>query len=507
MIKINLLFFVLCCQLAVLARAQSYQNITSQSGIEMTHTATLMSTGIAIADFDNNGYPDLFFTGFDDDAGLYFNQGDGSFVANDNIALPDLTGASCGSTAAADFNNDGWQDIYVACRGNNYLLMNMAGNGFNDITGSSGTNHPERSESVAWGDINKDGWLDLFVGVHPTGFPVDYNNPNDFDHIFINNGNLTFTNIQSSINLVDINRATLASIMSDFDFDGDLDVYIANDKNQQNAFLANNGEGCMGWCFENLAIANGSQVPAFSMGIAVADYDNDGDWDMSYSSISEHIFLKNNGSASNPQFSEQAVNLGIQFDNGSGWGTLMFDANNDGWEDLFLATGQGFPTASNLFYLNNKNGTFTESTDDFGLVDFNRTHAAAWIDFDKDGDLDLVYGRFNQDYQLLENFNNSGNWIVITFEGALDMNRDAIGTKVFLTAADGTKMIRELRSGESRGSNNQKVIHFGLAQNPSADVKIVWPNGAIRNISDIVLNQYHHFNYVDHDPIFDSSFE
>jgi hypothetical protein len=487
--------------------AVNYQNVTSDAGINMPHSANKMSTGIAIADFDNNGYPDLFFTGYDHNAKLYFNQGNETFVENPSFLMPNFTAGSCGSAAAADFDNDGWSDLYVACLGNNYLLRNLEGSGFHNITTSSGTNHPERTESVAWGDLNNDGLLDLVLGVHPLGFPVNPNDPNDFDFILFNNGDLTFTRIAHPVDLSFIGRATLALVLTDIDFDHDLDIYLLNDRDHGNVMLRNDGQGCTDWCFTEISLANGADVPANTMGIAVADYDNDSDWDLSYSDIDTHLFLKNNGTGGNLVFDEVSNSIGIDFDNGAGWGTLMYDADNDGWEDLFLATGQSTPLESNIFYSNNQNGTFSDLTQSVGLTDTNRTQAVAWLDFNKDGHLDLTYGRYNQNYQLQKNLGDNNNWLAFNLMGGMSINRDAIGTKIEVEDSNGLKQIRELRSGESRGSNNHLILHFGLGSSQSVDITVTWPDGLTQFIENIPSNQYYNLVYPPYDMIFDSGFE
>ncbi|TDR22815.1 CRTAC1 family protein [Marinicella litoralis] len=488
--------------------AVTFENVTVALGIDMPHFANKMSTGIAAADFDNNGYVDLYLTGYDYDSKLYFNDGQ-SFIENSQLIVPDLSGERCGSVAAADFDNDGWQDIYVACWGNNYLLHNQQGNGFVDITTSSGTDHLERTEAVSWGDLNNDGLLDLVLGVTPLSGTPDLNDPNDLDHVFFNNGDLTFTDIYGVLDPVEISRSTLALVLTDIDMDNDLDIYFANDKHQVNVMLRNDGPGCGGWCFTNVAGAQGSDHSAYCMGVAVGDYDNDLDWDLSYSSIDEHILLQNTHTNTEPIFSSVAQSAGVNISTGYGWSTLLFDTDNDGWEDMYLATTGGAPQpVSNHLFHNNQNGTFSDITATSGVEDIHPTEGAAWLDYDQDGRLDLTVGRFNLNYQFLKNSTvNNQHWIGFKLRGGADVNRDAIGSKIIVTDALGNSQMRELRAGESRGSNNEKILHFGLGNASSVSAQIIWPNGYQQSIDQVAADQYIQLVYPVYDHIFTHQFE
>jgi hypothetical protein len=478
------------CWLLPLSAAE-FSNDTSQLGISMPHQANKMSTGIAVADFDNNGHPDLFFTGYDYDSQLYFNDGQ-SFATNPQFSMPDMTNRRCGSVSAADFNNDGWSDIYVACWGDNLLLRNDGGQGFTDLIHFSGTNHEERSEAVSWGDLNNDGWLDLVVATNPLTSNPNPSDPNDLDHVFLNNGDETFTDINGVLDPADIIKATLALVLTDIDWDNDLDIYFANDKYQGNVMLRNDGPGCGGWCFTNVASQQGSDVAAYCMGVAVGDYDNDQDWDLAYSSIDEHLLLQNTGTPTMPAYSDVAQTAGVNITTGYGWGTLIFDANNDGWEDMFLATTGGSPqTISNLLFLNDQQSGFTEQTAASGLLNFNPTQAAIWLDHNRDGKLDLAIGEFNIGYQLMTNITqNSHHWLALELLAGGSVNRDAIGSKVVLDDGQGNQQIRELRAGESRGSNNQPLLHFGLGAVTSVNLTVIWPNGETQVLNSVAVDQY-----------------
>ena len=506
----NIAVFLLCIMLIYqYTEAQTFADVTDSAGLAMLHNANKMSTGIAVADFDNNGWPDLFYTGYFYDSKLYFNQGDGTFLENPSFSIPDMTDAKCGSVAAADYDNDGWQDIYVACNGNNFLLHNNQGQGFSNVINSSATNHSTRTEAVSWGDLNNDGWLDLVVAAQPDSSPPDLSNANNLDHFFINNQDGTFSDIYTSFPQEEIARTTLALILLDIDFDNDLDLYFANDKHQENVLYRNDGPGCNGWCFTNIGPVTGADYSAYCMGVASSDYDHDGDWDFSYSSIDEHILLQNQRSQGSNTFVEVATTAGTNFNTGYGWGTVFFDADNDAWEDLFVGlTGGAGEAASNYFFHNNQNGSFTDLTNVTNLTDTNPTQAVAWLDYNRDGKLDLTYGHYNIKYKLHKNTTvNTNNWIAFTLEGGANVNRDAIGTKVFINTTDGEQQIKELRSGESRGSNNQLLLHFGTGNKPEVTVSVHWPNGLVQDLGEMTTNQYTHLKYPLQDIIFSANFE
>ena len=245
------------------------------------------------------------------------------------------------------------------------------------------------------------------------------------------------------------------------------------------------------------------------MGVAIGDYDNDSDWDISYSSIDEHILMQNINTASQPVYNSVAQSAGVNINSGYGWGTLLFDVNNDGWEDMYLATtGGGADPVSNYMFQNNQNGTFTDVTTTSGVTDTNPTEGAAWIDFNLDGKLDIVIGRFNLTYQLLQNTTtDNNNWVGFKLLAGANVNRDAIGTKVIISDSSGNTQMRELRAGESRGSNHHKTLHFGLGNSTILTTEVIWPGGYTHTINNVGMNQYTELVYPIYDHIFKAQFE
>lgn len=485
---------------STLAQAQVFEDVSVSAGFEPAFLANIPAGGIAVADFDGNGWPDIFVTGYLQPNRLFFNQGNGQFIEDPAINAM-LPGTRCSVTAAADFDNDGWPDLYVGCREQqNYLLRNLQGQGFADVTpvqlnhSASGGNSP-RTDAVAWGDLTGNGHLDIYIGIYPTSSEPDLNNPDNLDRIVLNHGDGNWSIISSNFTGSDrakLGRTALAAVIADIDRDGRPDIYVVNDKLQGNVLWRNLGPGCGGWCFSDVAPAAGAAQLAFGMGIAVGDVDRNGIWDMYVSDIDLQHFLR--GVATQPlQFQEEPQSPLNHF--GVGWGTIFADFDNDGWEDAFLAVGSGsFSTTSDRdqLFRNMGAGVFSVISNESGLAQLRPTQAAARIDFDRDGRTDLVLGHWNQGYRLYRNTGPAaGSWIGFELEGGGAVNRDALGAVLTLETADGARQIRELRAGESRGSSHDQVLHFGLGDFTVAEVSVRWPDGLEQALGSMPAGSYH----------------
>jgi len=278
------------------AIAMSFEDVSAAAGFAPSFSADIPAGGIAVADFDGNGWPDIFVTGFFEPNRLFFNAGDGTFFENAAINQS-LAGDRCSVTAAADFDNDGWPDLYVGCRGDdNHLFRNNLGTGFIDVTPAELRHQPgnpqsQRTDAVAWGDIDGNGLPDLFIGIYPTSNTPDLNNPDNLDRIVLNLGNGQWQNVATGLDPATLARTALAATFTDIDGDGDVDLYVINDKLQGNSLWRNDGPGCGGWCLTDIGPASGADRPVFGMGIAVGDYDRDGMSDLYFSSIKEQVLL------------------------------------------------------------------------------------------------------------------------------------------------------------------------------------------------------------------------
>jgi enediyne biosynthesis protein E4 len=464
------------------------------AGFEPVHALNYEAGGIAVADFNGNGYPDIFVTGGYHPNRLYFNQGDGTFI-DDNAINTMLSGEHCGVAAAADYDNDGWPDIYVACRlSGNHLFRNLKGNSFEDVTPPElkhildDPTRPTRTDAIAWGDLTGNGLLDLFIGVF-TGWQDDL--PENYNRIMLNNGDGTWTNAAEQLDKQTLNRETLAVAMSDLTGTGYPDIYVVNDKLSGNVLWQNNGPGCDSICLTDVAKNVDAYVEAYGMGIAIGDVDLDGQWDLYFSSIDEQHLLR--GTSQDPlRFSEDTGSVLNYI--GVGWATIFSDFNNSQYEDAYLAIGAGtFSSTRNedAVFLNLGDGTFQVIGRESGLHHDIPSNAAARIDFDRDGRMDLVVHHLNNGYRLYRNVTEStGNWIGFELTGGGPVNRDAIGTVIKIQTPDNKIQRRELRAGESRGASHDRTLHFGLGTHSSAQVTVHWSDGLIELLGEKSANQY-----------------
>lgn len=496
----------------------TFADRSQAAGFEPGHLANTPSGGIAVADFDGNGFPDLFITGYFLPNRLYFNQGDGTFSQSESINA-DLAGSECSSAAAADFNNDGWPDLYVGCRNqSNLLLRNMAGTGFvNDISPvvdhAPSSVNSARTDAVAWADVDGNGWLDLYIGVYPTSSNPDLDDPDNLDRIVLNFGEGKWVKATSNWTLdarAALSRTALAQAFSDLDLDGRLDLYVVNDKLQGNVLWRSQGPGCGGACLLDATTGTGLGRPVFGMGLAIGDVDRDGLWDLYFSSIDEQVLLR--GTQLNPLTFEEDPDSALNYE-GVGWGTILADFDNDGWEDAFLSVNPGsFSTTSSVdqVFRNQGDGSFTSVAKGSGLAIVRPSEAAARFDMDKDGRLDLVIGHWNDEpgYRLYRNVTApTGNWIGFRLIGSGSINRDAIGTRIVLDDGGPKAQMRELRSGESRGSSHESSLHFGLGNIEQVSIEVRWPDGLIQQIDGLDVNQYHTLTHTGGSGLFGDRFE
>jgi len=485
-----------------------FTDVTAMAGIQAPLTQDKPAGGIGVGDFNRDGWPDLFLTGYFEPNKLYFNTGQGGFQENPVIAAQiAMPGSRCTGVAVADPDNDGWSDIYLVCNGDNHLLRNREGIGFESETPAL-FNHAERSEAAVWADFNHDGVLDLVVAAHPRAFPYDENDPDNYDRILISTGIGDYVDLAPSLSIDTPLAATLALVAADLDLDGRMDLYFANDRHDGNTLLLNRGPGCGGWCFDDVSEATGARRPAYSMGIAVSDYDRDGDVDLYYSSIDEQILLVNHADgAGDPVYIEGQIGADVNAP-GIGWGTIFLDVDNDGLEDIYLAIAGPSGANGDRLYLQQPEGGFVAFGPNSGLNQPLATEAAARIDYDRDGRMDLVLGHSNRDYRLYRNIDSdSGNWLGVELVGFAPINRDAIGTRVEVVTGDGLRRIGERRAGESRGATHDPALHFGLGAHTRADIVIHWPDGNTTTLAGRESGRYHRVLYPSSIPLFTDGFE
>lgn len=472
-----------------------FTDVSEEAGIIHNRSSTDKTIGQAWGDYDNDGWLDLYVTDSHGRNTLYHNEGDGTFALSplaDQVALADSYSEG---VTFIDFDNDGWKDLYVLNWGENTLFHNEGGSGFVDITETAGVGDSKNGKSAAWGDYDQDGFADLYVAnwscSPKCGRPVT----GDKDRLFHNNGNGTFSDASNLLGSQMEGAAFVASF-TDFDNDGDLDIYLVNDEFINpigNKLWRNDGPGCDGWCFTEISEEAKADTQLMGMGLATADYDNDGDVDFYFSNAGPMTLLQNQGDGT---FADVAQAAGVDVPLSIGWGAVFFDYDNDGWRDLYLAVAeavQGGSAANPLFH-NEGDGSFTNVSALSGDVsDPGRSLGVAYADYNRDGWVDLVVGNHDGGYKLYRNEGNAAaehHWLALELVGNGRVNRDAIGARVSVTTSDGLTQLQEVQCGSSLGAGNEMALHFGLGEADTATaVNVLWPDGTTQTFENIAADQ------------------
>ncbi|HKV43030.1 MAG TPA: CRTAC1 family protein [Blastocatellia bacterium] len=512
-----------------------FVDIAKQAGITFKHVASpekqyiveSMSGGVALFDYDNDGYLDIFFVNSltvemrknhqHTRSALYHNNGDGTFTdVTDKAGLADV-GWGMG-VCVGDYNNDGYDDLFVTGVGQNHLFRNNGNGTFTDVTKQAGVGASKWSTGAAFVDYDNDGRLDLFVSGYIDfdfdhlpefgkghdcsykGVPVQCGPrglPGAGDMLYHNNGDGTFTDVSVNAGVSDPNGYYgLGVIASDFDQDGWVDIYVANDSTP--CFLYhNNGNGT----FKEIGMISGAALSqdgaeTGAMGVTVADYDHDGKFDLFKTNFADeyNTLYHNDGNNffSDVTFKANAGGVSVY----SGWGTKFFDYDNDGWADLFVANGHVYPQTEvyrqpRLLYRNNSDGTFSEISARFGpaLTEPRVSRGAAFGDIDNDGDVDVVVTDLDDYPQVLRNDGGNANNSVLIKTVGVKSNRDGIGARVKVVSGD-LSQIDEVRSGGSYLSQNDLRLHFGLGKRTKIDlIEVHWPSGAVDKIAGAGVNR------------------
>jgi len=494
-----------------------------------------MIAGVAVFDYNNDGLPDLYFangahipelqkTGPQYWNRLYRNNGDGTFTDVTEQAGVKGEGYSMG-VAAGDYDNDGWEDLYVTGVNRNILYHNNHDGTFTDVTAHAGVAglDPQRgktwSVAAGWFDYDNDGWLDLFV-VNYCVFDLDQNPycsasrmgaraycyPSKFkplpNMLYHNNRDGTFTDVSESSGI----RAHLGKGMgvsfADYDDDGYMDVFVANDTTR-NFLFHNNGNGSFNEVALQAGVAfNGDGAALSYMGTDFRDVDNDGRPDLFVTAISNETFsyFHNEGHGIFDDFTHSSL-LARWSIFLSGWSNGIYDLNNDGWKDLVAVNSHVNDEIEmeqmnvhfrqpNAVFLNDK-GRFVDASKDAGQ-DFQRPLAhrgCAFGDLNNDGRIDLVVSALNAPAQILQNISAPENhWLIVKTIGTRS-NRDGIGAKLKVETESGTQYNHVTTSVGYAGSSDRRV-HFGLGRDAVVNrLEIRWPSGARQELTNIKANQ------------------
>ena len=515
-----------------------FTDVALQSGIDFQHVngstgrfyyPETYGPGVVFLDYDNDGDQDLylvnsaalpgFIESFEPANALYENNGDGTFTdVTDRSGVGDQ-GYGLG-VCAADYNNDGHVDLYVTNFGPNVLFRNEGNGTFTDVTDQAGVGDPRMSTSAAFADYDGDGYVDLYVA-NNAHVPMDnpkkcrhgvvpvYCGPGQYEGVsgslYQNEGDGTFTDVTRQAGVYDESGRQLGAVFSDYDQDGDADLYIANDT-KPNWLFRNDGETG----FTEVGLTSGVAVnpearPEAGMGTDWGDYDRDGLMDIIVCNFQWEScrLLANQGDGF---FDDRTFLAGLGEPTYSTltFGTDFLDYDNDGFLDIFIANGHVDPNIGiidrggpayaqhdQLFH-NNGDRTFDDVSEQAGLQRFRPRvgRGSATADYDNDGDLDLFISNNNQRPMLLRNDGgNSNNWLSIKTVGHRS-NRDGIGALITVYAA-GFVQSEEVRAGSSYLSQNDLRVHFGLGTLAVAEtIEVRWPSGTIQTLQQIDANQF-----------------
>ncbi len=481
-----LLFSIILVFCLSITKSQTFTNVASQVGLQCTYNDRFFyipGGGIGFSDFDNDNDPDCIVA--TSTSYKVFRNDNGIFTDITGSSGIDFSGDALKSVVWGDYNNDGWRDVYLTSwYSGNRLYRNNGNNTFTDVTSTAGVGMPNinyQSTTASWGDINKDGFLDLYVG--------NYGNiegqGNQWNMLFKNNGNGTFTDIALSAGVRDSTaKKPLVIVMFDYNMDGWQDIYIANDKTQRSTLFKNNGD----LTFSDVTYASGTQAFADAMGISVGDFNHDGWLDMYISAdvttgVGGNLLYRNNG---NGTFTNVAGATGTKV-NKECWGNNFFDYDNDGWCDIFAAASSGIDMCDALLR-NNGNNTFTNTGFNIGIRDSAKSHGSAVCDFNSDGYADLFVILSDSNAKVYKNSGGSNNWIKIKCTG-VQSNKDAIGSIV--TSYSGGIMNRQvILAGNSYLSSDDVVLIFGIGSSSQADsVNVKWPNGLSETVFNLQANR------------------
>jgi enediyne biosynthesis protein E4 len=538
----------LCLMGAASTSEVQFIDITEQAKIDFKqeNSATsdkylieTMGGGVALLDYDNDGRLDIFLTNgalIDDPMPdgkmpdkserkfwnrLYHQNADGTFT--DVTERSGLSGMLQGyysmGVAVGDYDNDGFQDIYVTGFGGNILYHNNGNGTFTDVTKKAGVGAAGWSASAGFFDYDNDGKLDLFVtryldwnfktnrycGEKRPGYRA-YCHPDNYDGmtniLYHNNGDGTFTDVSEKAGVANPRGKGLGVAFADYDGDGYTDIFVANDSVQ--CFLYhNNGNGTFSEVGLLAGVGYNEDGKTFAgMGVDFSDYDNDGLPDVVITDLSNerYILFRNNGDGSFRDATNQS-GMGSATLSFSGWSTHFFDFDNDGWKDLFVAQSHVMDTiektSPNLRYLEpplllrNQSGHFTRVL--AGDV-FQRDWAgrgAAFGDLDNDGDIDIVVSNVGQNAYVLRNDGgNAKNWIGIETVGTKS-NRDGIGARVKVVSASGTTQYYTVNTAVGYLSASDKRVIAGLGEDATAKlIEIRWPSGIVQKFEDVRARQF-----------------
>jgi enediyne biosynthesis protein E4 len=516
-----------------------FEDVAARSGLaqwhhtmgtpEKTYILETIGSGVGLLDYDNDGWLDIYLVNgstYDAMAGkalpphaaLFHNNHDGTFtdvtskagVGNDRWGF---------GVAIADYDNDGWPDIYVSNFGKNRLYHNNHDGTFSDVAEKAGVALGNWSTGATWGDYDGDGKLDLFVPgyIHydlaapPTKIANSFCQfrgvrvmcgprglQGEADHLFHNNGDGTFTDVSAAAGVGDekMTYYGLASLFIDVNNDGKVDLLVADDSTPNYLYLNNGNKTFDDESYASGYALNESGRETASMGIAAGDLTHNGLVDLYNTTFSDDYkpLYRNDGNAS---FTDVSYQMGIAEETMPflGWGDAFLDYDNDGWLDLFEANGHVYPQVDGkgwgtswqqrplLFHNMKGKLQLVPAVEGTGLAKVTAGRGVAFGDLFNDGKIDVVINNLDGTPSLLRNVvANSNHWIELRLVNGGKSSRDAIGATAYVTA-DGFRQRGDVVSGGSYASSSDPRLHFGLGTATAVDaVEVHWPGGRVEQI-------------------------
>lgn len=542
------------------------EEVTSDVGVDFVHRrATIdekllhilpqissVGASVSIADFNRNGFPDIYLTSsdFGSNNALYMNLGDGTFIdVAEAMGVADLNvsglGASMGSVWG-DYNNNGYEDLFVYRWGKPELFRNEGGTGFTRVSDEAGLPDHINANTAFWFDYNNNGYLDLFIGGYyhedvnlfdltdtrmmPDSY--EYATNGGLNYLFENQGDGTFVDVSEKVGLHETRRWTLAAAAADINDSGFQDIVLANDYGVDEIFINRAGE----YFFNTGQEAGLGFVPKSGMSVDFGDLLNQGQYAIYITNISEagvlmqgnNLWVPSRRSTDEiPRYRNIAGNMGVEIGEW-GYAGKFIDFNNDGYLDIYVANGyvsdepdtdywydyarvvggnrnviidannwpamegrtfSGYQT--NKIWINDGAGRFREVARSVGGALTKDSRSIAFADFTGNGSLDIVVANQNQPVTIYRNHTSrEHNWIGFDLQGVRS-NRSAIGATLFLHW-DGKVTKKHVSGGEAFSSQNQRQVHFGTGLASEVEkVEIRWPSGHVQIIEYPDMNRYH----------------